>query len=112
MTKVGKILVVIVTFASVAFMGGTIVATWAGPNWHAIATEASDYNFDQATSESPWTVKTRNRKDESVGQGKILAEAIIVAKKKQAQEQTEELGKLTAEIEAWNKRIKDARALI
>jgi hypothetical protein len=112
MTKVAKILVVIVTFASVAFMGGAIVACWAGPNWQMAAYEASDFNFDQATPESPWTVKTRDRKEESVGQGKILPEAIIVAKKKQAQVQTEELGKLTTEIEAWNKRIKEARALI
>ena len=60
LTKISKILVVFVTFASIAFLAFSIIVTTAGPNWQKEAEALPDYTFTQSGGEKPtWSVRHR-----------------------------------------------------
>ena len=53
LTIISKILVVFVTFASIAFLAFSIIVTTAGPNWQKEAEALPDYTFTQSGGEKP-----------------------------------------------------------
>jgi hypothetical protein len=112
MTKYGKILTVFVTFVSVAFMGVSMVWRYGGPDWVAEKDKLTEYSFERAGPDSPWTVKSRAVSDEQIGSGKILPEAIVTAQKKKLADQQALLQKLDQEKQRDAARLKQARELV
>lgn len=79
MTRFGKILVVLIAVASLAFAGFAIVVFYGGPNWPQIASEMTDYKFTFTPGEKPtWSV-VRARGDEKVASDPNLAKCIDAA---------------------------------
>lgn len=66
MTRFGKILVILITFASLAFGGFAIVATYGGPNWEEMASRIQGYKFTYTGGEKPTWTAVRARGDEQV----------------------------------------------
>jgi hypothetical protein len=113
MTTLGKSLVVFVLFASVAFMGFAIVAAIGGPNYQTrAAEELPDFAFELTGPTGPWTVKTRSLKDENVGSGKILPEAMTLAQKKKLTELQNEKDEAEKFIPGLEVALKESRELI
>lgn len=64
LTKLSKILVVFVTFASIAFLGVAVAITNSGPNWATEAQALPGYEFTYTGGEKPsWSVKPRQGDD-------------------------------------------------
>ena len=84
LTKISKILVVFVTFASIAFLAFSIIVTTAGPNWQKEAEALPDYTFTQSGGEKPtWSVRHRLVEQPlktSVAYPDVIAEAYKHAK--------------------------------
>lgn len=76
MTRFGKILVILITFASLAFAGFAIVVFYAGPNWQEMAGQIEGYKFSLSTGENPTWSAVRARGDEQVSTDKNLAKVI------------------------------------
>jgi len=76
MTRFGKILVVLITFASLAFAGFAIVVFYAGPNWQEMAGQIEGYKFALSAGENPTWSAVRARGDEQVSTDKNLAKVI------------------------------------
>lgn len=111
MTKFSKILVVLVTFGSLAFMGAAAVTALVGPNWHAEAEKETGYVFEKKEGETPtWTVKSRLTGEE-LKTSRLLAETVIAARKDRISKQQERLEQLDKRIPAVEKALKEARAV-
>lgn len=79
MTRFGKILVVLIAVASLAFAGFAIVVFQGGPNWPQIASDMTDYKFTYVPGEKPvWTVVLA-RGDEQIASDPNLAKCIDLA---------------------------------
>lgn len=76
MTRLGKILVVLIAFVSVAFAGFAILVSYAGPNWQETAAQIDGYKFSLSTGENPTWTAVRARGDEQVASDKNLAAVI------------------------------------
>ena len=76
MTRFGQVLVVLITFASLAFAGFAIVVFYAGPNWQELAGQIEGYKFTLSTGENPTWSAVRARGDEQVSTDKNLAKVI------------------------------------
>ena len=89
MTLFSKILLVLVLFASIAFMGFTAVSSVGGPNWYREKDAMTDYLFEYQPGENPiWAVKTR-RAGEQISTSPVLAKVIVAAQKHKIQQQNE-----------------------
>ncbi|WP_417379379.1 hypothetical protein [Gimesia sp.] len=107
MTLLSKILLVLVLFASIAFMGFAAVSAVGGPNWSKEKDALTDYVFEHQTGENPtWSVKTR-RGGEQLSTSPVLAKVIVAAQKHKLQQQNEKLDKVTKTIEPLKKTIKN-----
>lgn len=76
MTRFGKILVILITFASLSFAGFAIVTTYGGPNWQEIASQIDGYKFSYTGGENPTWTAVRARGDEQVASDRNLAKVI------------------------------------
>ena len=86
MTLISKILLVLVLFASIAFMGFAAVSAVGGPNWSKEKDALTDYVFEYQSGENPtWSVKTR-RGQEQLSSSPVLAKVIVVAQKHKIKE--------------------------
>ena len=104
MTKISKILTVLVFFACLSFMGFAMVTGLGGPNWHnkseALAAGHS-FSFEYRGPESGWEVKDyRKSTPEPVATGKSLAEVVVKSQRKLIDNQQTELDAFAKEIDA------------
>lgn len=76
MTRFGKILVVLITFASLAFAGFAIAVTYGGPNWPQMASQIEGYKFTYVGGEKPTWTAVRARGDEQVASDLNLGKVI------------------------------------
>jgi len=76
MTRFGKILVILITFASLAFGGFAIVTTTGGPNWQEMASQIKDYKFTYNGGENPTWTAVRARGEEQVASDRDLPKVI------------------------------------
>lgn len=110
MTRFSKILLVLVLFTSIAFMGFAAVSSVGGPNWLKEKDSMTDYLFELQPGENPiWAVKTR-RSGEQISTSPVLAKVIVAAQKHKIQQQNEKIDQLTKStppllkaIENWTK---------
>ena len=106
MTFLSKILLVLVFFASIAFMGFAAVSAVGGPNWSKEKDALTDYVFEHQAGENPiWSVKTR-RGGEQLTTSPVLAKVIVAAQKHKLQQQNEKLDEVTKTIEPLKTSIK------
>ncbi|WP_417390259.1 hypothetical protein [Gimesia sp.] len=106
MTLLSKILLVLVFFASIAFMGFAAVSAVGGPNWSQEKDALTDYVFEYQAGENPiWSVKTR-RGGEQLTTSPVLAKVIVAAQKHKLQQQNEKLDEVTKTIEPLKTSIK------
>ncbi|MCH9653871.1 MAG: hypothetical protein K0U86_11985 [Planctomycetes bacterium] len=107
MTLFSKILLVLVLFASIAFMGFTAVSSVGGPNWYREKDAMTDYLFEYQPGENPiWAVKTR-RAGEQISTSPVLAKVIVAAQKHKIQQQNEKIEQATKTIAPLEKAIKN-----
>ena len=106
MTRLGKILVVLIAFVSLAFAGFAIVIFYAGPNWQEMAGQIEGYKFTLSAGENPTWTAVRARGDEQVATDKNLAkviDAVLADKLKRKKDETADyqgrIPPLTAELE-------------
>lgn len=98
MTRFSKILLVLVLFASIAFMGFAAVSSVGGPNWQKESATMTDYLFEYQPGENPiWSVKTR-RGGEQISTSPVLAKVIVAAQKHKIQQQNEKIDQITKTI--------------
>ncbi len=76
MTRFGKILVVLIAFASLAFAGFAIAVYYAGPNWQEIAGKIEGYKFTYNPGETPTWSGVKARGDVNIATDKSLAKVI------------------------------------
>lgn len=98
MTRIGKILVVLIAFVSLAFAGFSIVVSYAGPNWPEIAGQIEGYKFTLSTGENPTWSAVKARGDVSVASDKNLAKVIDAVL-------TDKLKDIDAEVADYSGRI-------
>jgi len=107
MTRFSKILLVLVLFTCIAFMGFTAVSSVGGPNWPTEKEAMTDYLFEYQPGENPiWSVKTR-RVGEQISTSPVLAKVIVAAQKHKIQQQNEKLEQVTKTIPPLQKAIKN-----
>ncbi|MBI5758743.1 MAG: hypothetical protein HZA46_09510 [Planctomycetales bacterium] len=104
MTKISKILTVLVFFACLSFMGFAMVTVLGGPNWQnkseALAAEHS-FSYEYRGKESGWDVKDhRKGTPEQVASGKSLAEAVVKSQRKLIENQKSELDAISKETDS------------
>ena len=114
MTRIGKILVVLISVASLAFAGFAMLIFYAGPNYPEMASQIDGYKFTLSSGENPTWSAVRARGDSQVASDKSLAkviDAVLADKLKTIQDEstdfknripplTEELEKTKAANEA------------
>jgi len=107
MTRFSKILLVLVLFACVAFMGFTAVSSVGGPNWPKEKEAMTDYLFEYQPGENPiWSVKTR-RAGEQISTSPVLAKVIVAAQKHKINQQNEKIEQVTKTISPLKKAIEN-----
>ncbi len=75
---VSRLLAIVVTVLSIAFLGFAGVVTLGGPNWDATARSLKDYQFTHAPGPNgQWTATSPD--GESVGSSPLLPGAIVAA---------------------------------
>lgn len=106
MTRVGKILVVLISIASLAFAGFAILIFYAGPNYEEMAGLIDGYKFTLSTGENPTWSAVRARGDSQVASDKSLAkviDAVLADKLKAIQDESADfksrIPPLTEELE-------------
>jgi len=106
MTRVGKILVVLISIASLAFAGFAILIFYAGPNYEEMAGQIDGYKFTLSTGENPTWSAVRARGDSQVASDKSLAkviDAVLADKLKAIQDESTDfknrIPPLTEELE-------------
>ena len=76
MTRLGKILVILIAFVSLAFAGFAIVVYYAGPNWQEMAGQIEGYKFTYTPGENPTWSAVKARGDVNIATDKNLAKVI------------------------------------
>lgn len=111
MTRFSKILLVLVLFASIAFMGFAAVSSVGGPNWERETELLPDYVFEYEPGENPiWSVKVRQG-SEQISTSPVLAKVIVAAQKHQIQQQNEKIEQITKTISPLENAIKNWEAI-
>lgn len=112
LTKLSKILVVFVTFASIAFLGVAVSLTSSGPNWVTASQALPGYEFTYTGGEKPtWAVKPRVGAEagkSARAHPDVIAWAYDDAKKKL----DEEIAKVTPKIKPLEEQIQLTTQLI
>lgn len=90
-----RILAIVVTALSIAFLGFAGVVTLGGPNWQATARSMTEYKFTRDPGPSgQWTATSPD--GESVGSSKVLPSVIVSALEDKNRRLQERLGELTS----------------
>lgn len=111
-TKLSKVLVVFVTFASVAFAAVSLALTRSGPNWATESQALVDYDFSQSTGENPtWTVKHRSG-EQALKTTKVYPDAIAAAYDDAKKRVDEEVAKVTPKIQPLKDEIAAKQKMI
>jgi hypothetical protein len=76
MTRLGKILVILIAFVSLAFAGFSIVVYYAGPNWQEMAGQIEGYTFTYTPGENPTWSAVKARGAVNIATDKNLAKVI------------------------------------
>ena len=81
MTNIGKILAILTTFLSMAFLGFAFAAKVGGPNWEGEAEALENYYVEPAVSEkeTTYTVKSKHTGETVKAGSKALPEVILAA---------------------------------
>ncbi len=112
LTKISKILVVFVTFASIAFLAFSIIVLNAGPNWQKEAEALPDYAFTQSGGEKPtWSVKHRLG-EQALKTAVAYPEVIAEAYKHSKEQADQEIAKVTPLIDPEKQKIATTKKLI
>lgn len=117
MTKLSKVLVVFITFASLAFMAFAGAVLIAGPNW-SVEAEAEDlerYKFEtqEAEGEKPThTVAELYGEQRQLKSTKVLADAVIAARQDLLSKQSSEITKIDQQLPQYESKIQEIRELI
>lgn len=82
MTTLGKILAIVCTFLSVAFLGFAFAARIAGPNWEGEAAALENYTVETIRGdkgEISYTVKSKLTQEAVKANSKVLPDVIVAA---------------------------------
>ncbi|RLS41321.1 MAG: hypothetical protein DWH81_06170 [Planctomycetota bacterium] len=106
MTRIGKILVVLIAVVSLAFAGFAMLIFYAGPNYREMAGQIEGYKFTLSSGENPTWSAVRARGDSQVASDKSLAkviDAVLADKLKAIQDESTDyknrIPSLTEELE-------------
>jgi len=111
-TKLSKVFVVFVTFASVTFAAVSLTISRSGPNWVAESQKLTDYDFSLAAGENPtWSVKHRTT-DQALKTSKVHPETIAAAYDDAKKRVDEELAKVTPKIQPLKDDIAQKQKMI
>ncbi len=111
---VNKVLAVVVSVASVAFLTLVLAYVSGGVNWQseARASDLNEYYFTLSEGENPqWTVKGVGDKVVATVDGNKLPEAILKARKDLETRKKAELAKFTQQIPAVEARLSEVQQL-
>ena len=111
MTKIGKIIVVLIAFGSLAFMGFAFSVWSGGPNWQAEAEKLTDYVFEYTAGENPsWTGKEKSS-GETIKTSPNLASVVIAAQTHKLQKLQNEISEVQGAIPPIQQRLEEAKKL-
>ena len=120
MTRIAKILTILVVIGSLGFLGFAFALERGGPNWHEYITKPGDadptagklpdYVFTQGEGTDPtWTVKSRA--DESFSSASAnLADVILAAQNHKLQRQRDEIRALEEQVAPLEARLAAIKA--
>lgn len=90
---ISRILAIVVTVLSIAFLGFARVTTFGGPNWRGMARSMKGYQFTRSEGDPPtWSVSSPN--GENLGSFPVLPGAIVAALDHQSENLQAELRQL------------------
>jgi chromosome segregation ATPase len=112
MTQIGKILAVLTSFLSVAFLGFAFAARVGGPNWEGQAEVLENYYVEKTSSNTGVTYTVKNRvTQEVVKQGsKVLPEVVFAAYDDERKKLSEKIQNLEPVLPQLETRLKDVKA--
>jgi hypothetical protein len=102
MNKIAKPLVVFVAAGSLAFMAFAIALTAGGPDWDAISKSESftrDFVLTVSTGEQTAYAVRHRRSDQQVSSSTVLAEVVVAALQRQAQDLQTQVQQIQQETE-------------
>lgn len=106
MTSASKVLAVLTTLFSLAFMGFALASSVGGPNWQRSADEIDGWSFQQSDGENPTWSATQTVSGESAGSSSpVLPEVIVSVRNRIKSEQQDELDEINAEISQLEQQI-------
>ena len=114
MTVFSKVLAVLVTVGSLAFLAFAAVVFKSGPNWEgeAASDELSEYGFTSSGDEKPtWTAK-HHLTEKNVSTTPILPKAVVAAWKDRNQKLQERTTKVEQDLAGANQRLVTAQAIV
>ena len=110
---IGKVLAVVTTFLSVAFLGLAFAAQVGGPNWEVEANELKDYVVEKTVTEkeTTYTVKNKSKPDDPIkANSKLLPEVILAAYNHELKELDEKITALQPQLQPLEARLKEVTA--
>ena len=113
---IGKVLAVITTFFSVAFLGFAFAAKITGPNWEAQANVLQNHVIEKTVTEKETTYtvrrKSAGKKDEAefTKTSKLLPEVILAAHNDELKELDDKITALKPQLEPLETRLKEVAA--
>ncbi len=95
MSKFAPILAILLTVLSIAFMGFAGAATLGGPNWRAMASNMTDYQFVRGSGQdTAWSVTSRT--GDNLKSSPVLPEVLVAALDDRSSQLQTKLGELDA----------------
>lgn len=113
---IGKVLAVITTFLSVAFLGFAFAAKIAGPNWEAQAASLQNYVIEKTVTEKETTYTVKRKSAEKEGEAgftkssKVLADVILAALNDELKELETKTAALQPQLAPLEARLKEVTA--
>ncbi|MCX7420070.1 MAG: hypothetical protein NT013_11105 [Planctomycetia bacterium] len=113
---IGKVLAVITTFMSVAFLGFAFASKIAGPNWEAQATALQNYVVEKTVTEkeTTYTVKRKSAGKEGEAEftktSKLLPDVILAAQNDELKELETKTAALQPQLAPLETRLKEVTA--
>ena len=111
MTNIGKILAILTTFLSVAFLGFAFAAKVGGPNWEGEAEALENYFVEKTgDKETTYTVKSKHTLEPVKAGSKALPEVILAAYNHELQELSGKITALEPQLAPLEVRLKEVLA--
>jgi chromosome segregation ATPase len=113
MTQFGKILAVLTTLLSVAFLGFAFAARVGGPNWEGQAEALENYYVEKTSSNTGVTYTVKNRVTQEVVKkdSKVLPEVVFAAYDDEGKKLRDKIENLAPELPRLEKGLKEVKAL-